>query len=762
MKENAVIIPTNEFQTPVTQEFMDTMPKEVQDQFLNYVTNVKFIKWMVGTERKRACELERDGQGRIIIDVTHPHILEDMDYFRPAAKFYEKNGCYTFLKPNKNKGSEFQKWFSEEKRRCREGYVRESDGEWVTGYMYFYLNYALIKLNRQSERTKVWHQVEHLPDFWEEVYYGFHALHQARMSGKHMIELARRSASKSYRIASIMLHNLILGEDEDSKTDVNSILTAYTKEYLSEKDGTLSKFEIMRSFAALHTEFKRTMLKAAPSEMIWRQGYKDSAGIAHSTNNIVLGLSVKDDEGKIRGKRGMIFFEEMGSFPNLKDVYMNVMDSVKDGDHVFSLLYLVGTAGDKDSDFSGARMLLYNPDNFGLISFENVWDFPGKGKDRFGFFFPAYMSRSGCMDKDGNSDVTKAIRAILMDRWSVKQSGDSAAYLKRVAESCITPAEAILKVKASYFPINELNERIRQLDSNPHVYDDVYVGTLIETQEGVVFRATDDIPIRKYPVDNNTPGALEIFEMPIPGRDGKPVQGRYILGADPADNDSAESSSLYSIFVFDLFTDRIVAEYTGRKPYADQNHHMAYLLCRFYNGMLMYEANRKGLYAYFAKKHAVWMLADCPDYLRARNLVKYSMFGSAQKGISVNAGVNELADQLIDAWLQKTYTVDEKDKSGEVHQIEIPLLYTIRNRALLDEFVAYTPELRKINVDRIRALSQVMLYREQFIILYGGAELQGSDQPDTSDDEFFDRDWKSYTEKRDRLRFDSLPFNLIK
>ena len=248
MKENAVIIPTNEFQTPVTQEFMDTMPKEVQDQFLNYVTNVKFIKWMIGTERKRACELERDSQGRIIIDVTHPHILEDMDYFRPAAKFYEENGCYTFLKPNKNKGSEFQKWFKEEKRRCREGYVRESDGEWVTGYMYFYLNYALIKLNRQSERTKVWHQVEHLPDFWEEVYYGFHALHQARMSGRHMIELARRSASKSYRIASIMLHNLILGEDEDSKTDVNSILTAYTKEYLSEKDGTLSKFEIMRSF----------------------------------------------------------------------------------------------------------------------------------------------------------------------------------------------------------------------------------------------------------------------------------------------------------------------------------------------------------------------------------------------------------------------------------------------------------------------------------------------------------------------------------
>ena len=168
----------------------------------------------------------------------------------------------------------------------------------------------------------------------------------------------------------------------------------------------------MRSYLALNTEFKRAMLKQAPSEMIWRQGYKDSMGIAHSTNNIVLGLSVKDDESKIRGKRGMIFFEEMGAFPNLKDVYMNVMDSVKDGDNVFSLLYLVGTAGDAESDFSGARLLLYNPDSFGLLSLNNVWSFPGKGTDKFGFFFPAYISRSGCMDKDGNSDVVKAVLEI--------------------------------------------------------------------------------------------------------------------------------------------------------------------------------------------------------------------------------------------------------------------------------------------------------------------------------------------------------------
>lgn len=743
---SGVIVYTNEYQTPITQEFLDSMPKEVSDEFMNIVTNIPFVKRMISPTRKRAKDLPRDTEGRIIIDITDPHILEDMDYFRPAARFYEENGCYTFLKPNKNKGSEFQKWFQEEKRRCLEGYVRESDGEWVTGYMYFYLNYALIKLNRQSEKTGVWHQIQHLPDFWEGVYYGFHALHQARLGGKHLIELARRGASKSYRIATIMGHNLILGEDSEFQTDVNSILTAYTKEYLSEKDGTLSKFEIMRSYLALNTEFKRAMLKAAPSEMVWRQGYKDSMGISHSTNNIVMGLSVKDDESKVRGKRGMIFFEEMGAFPNLKDVYMNVMDSVKDGDNVFSLIYLVGTAGDAESDFSGAKLLLYNPSAFGLLAFDNVWSFPSKSTDKFGFFFPAYISRSGCMDKDGNSDVTKAIRAILMSLDEVKQSGDMGAYLKRKAELCITPEDALLKVKANYFPVPEINERIRELDSNPHIYDDVYIGNLVDTGEKVVFRVSDEIPIRKWKVDNTTPGALEIFEMPVEGKDGIPMPNRYILGMDPVDNDRAESSSLSSTFVFDLATDRIVAEYTGRRDYAEQNYQITYNLARFYNGRIMYEANKKGTYAYFARKNATWMLADCPEYLKARNLIKYSTFGSAQKGITVNAGVKSLGYELINNWLQSTYTADVRDEQGKIHQEERPMLYTIRNRALLEEMVSFTPGDNQ-NYDRLSALSQVMMYREEFAILYGGYSSNDTSD-DVANDSFFTDEWERYQSRQ--------------
>ena len=735
------IIQVNQYQTPITRELLDQYPDEVQEQFLDFIDTVPLLKWMIG-DRPRAKDLPRDSQGRIIVDITHPHILEDMDYFRPAAKFYEQNGCYSFLKPNANPNSEYGKWFHEEVRRCRDGYVRESDGEWVTGDMYFFMNYCPIMLNRRSETSGIYLRVEGFPDFWEGIYYRYHYWDQARKAGKHCMELARRGCAKSFTFAGKMAHNLILGENSENTRRVTTILTAYLKEYLAAKDGTLTKFSPMIDFCSANTEFPRLMVKRSTIEMIWQMGYKNPNGNVKGSLNSVMAVSVKDDEGKVRGKRGFVLFEEMGSYKGFKETWDNVRDSVKEGNNVFAQLLAVGTAGDKESDFSGVKTMLYNPDAYEIFALENVYDQKGKGTNKFPYFFPSYISRAGCMDKDGNSDVVKAMLEILMERWTVKQGGDASSLLSRIAQMPVTPAEAILKVRSNFFPVVMLNERIRQLDTSPHIYDDIYVGTMIDVGGKAEFRATDDVPIRKWPVDNTEQGAVEIYQMP---QDNAP-HNRYILGVDPTDNDQAESASLFSCFVFDLFTDEIVAEYTGRKPFAEDNYEIARLLGLFYNASVMYESNRKGMYSYFARKQSTWMLADCPEYLRARQLVKYSMFGSSIKGVSVNAPVIMFANELIKDWLNKTQPVEVKDERGEVHIEQVPQLYKIRNRALLQELVSYS---REVNTDRVSALAQVMLYREHFIILYGGAP--GSDDAkgsgDDSDDPFFDSDWKRFKQK---------------
>ena len=108
---------------------------------MDFINNIPFIKWMIGANRVRAKDLPRDDEGKIIVDLSQPHILEDMDYFRPTALHFQRTGRMTDLRPNANPTSEYGKWVREEIRRCHEGYIRQSDGEWVTGDMYWFLNY---------------------------------------------------------------------------------------------------------------------------------------------------------------------------------------------------------------------------------------------------------------------------------------------------------------------------------------------------------------------------------------------------------------------------------------------------------------------------------------------------------------------------------------------------------------------------------------------------------------------------------------------
>lgn len=741
----AGIVPTNEFQTAVTREWLGQFPEKVQEEFLELLESVPLIKWMIG-ERPRAKDLPRDDKGRIIVDISHPHILEDVEYFMPAIKAYKANGGqYSLLKPNANPNSEYGKWFNEEVRRCREGYVRESDGEWVTGLMYWFLNYCPIMVNVESAvNPGVFNRVEGFPAFWEGIYYRFHYLDQARKAGKHAMELSRRGSGKSFSLAGIMSHNLILGENSEANKRVTTVLTAYTKEYLNEKDGTLTKFTPMVDHCAATTEFPRLMLKNSASEMVWQMGYKNSNGNRAGSLNSVMALSVKDDIGKVRGKRGFILFEEMGNYPNFRGVWDNVRDSVTEGSHPFALLYAVGTAGDKESDFSSIKTILYNPRAYEVLALENVYDRQGRGTKKFAYFFPSYISRAGCMDANGNSDVTAALMEILMKRWDVQHGGDPATIMSVIAQMPITPEEAIIKAQSTFFPAAAINERLRQLDQNPHAFDSVYVGTLVDLGSKVEFRKTDDIPIRDRASSNNERGALEIYAMPP---DNIPPN-RYIMGSDPIDNDEAESESLFSVFVFDLFTDLPAAMFFGRKQFANDNYEMAWLLCRFFNASLLYESNRKMMFSYFAKKHSTWMLADCPEYLRSRGLVKYSMFGSGAKGVSVNAPINNLALTLTRDWMMSTIPVEVKDDNGVVHIENVPKINFLMCRVLLKEWLAYGPG---VNTDTVSSFNQVMLYREHFIVLYGGSPSAGdSDSSDEADDEFFSRDWERYKKRTGR------------
>ena len=88
------------------------------------------------------------------------------------------------------------------------------------------------------------------------------------------------------------------------------------------------------------------------------------------------------------------------------------------------------------------------------------------------------------------------------------------------------------------------------------------------------------------------------------------------------------------------------------------------------------------------------------------------MYSGSGKG-----GLRDYGFRLIKDWLLHPTTVIEKDESGKEIETQIPNLYHIKNRALLKELILYNPD---INVDRIMSLLQLMLYREEKMILYQG------------------------------------------
>lgn len=730
-------IPMNEYQTELTEELVNSLPQEVQDQLFDIINNVEFVKRLISPTREHAKDRPRDDRGRIIVDLANPHILEDMDYFRPSAIHYEKYGTFTNLRPNANPNSEYGKWVREERRRIWDGYVRESDGEWVTGYMYWFLNYSPMMLskireykdkNGKKRKSKRADRIEALPECWEGIYWRFHCLDQASNGGlynnfeggQHMAELASRGKGKSYSLASILNHIFVVGENEEAHEKVKGIVTAYQKEYLT-KDGVLNKFVDMANFCATNTQFPRKRLKNSLQEMTWIMGYKDvDLDIERGTQNTVLGVSSKDDESKLRGKRAAkILIEEFGTFPRLVDLYNVLLPSVQEGDIVFGQIYMLGTAGDNESDFAGAQEIMYNPKGYNMYALPNVFDKYNQGKPYFVFFFPGYVNRKGCYNENGVSDVIKALIEILMNRYRVKyNSTDPNTIIKTIAEVPITPAEAIVKTGVNMFPVADLTERVGQLDANPTEYDDVYVGDLVFNKDGQVeYKPTSATPIRDFPhKDNKIEGAIEIYQMPeIDKNTGKPYNDRYILGADPYDDDESNTMSLGSIFVLDLWTDRIVAEYTGRPSFADDYYEICRKLCLFYNGRLNYEYNKKGLFSHFSTRNSLYLLTDVLDFLKEKQMMKDG-YGNKSKGTNASPAINAYARSRLRSWLLAPVPIMQTI-DGEEKEVMVPRLFIVRNRALLKELINYNSEG---NFDRISAMGMLMLLREDRMIRYQG------------------------------------------
>lgn len=319
--------------------------------------------------------------------------------------------------------------------------------------------------------------------------------------------------------------------------------------------------------------------------------------------------------------------------------------------------------------------MIYNPIGYNVYALPNVFDRNSQGKQHTVFFFGAYLNRLGYYNENGVSDVVGALIEILSDRYKVKYNTSDPLQLTRTkAEDPITIQEAIMKRDSTIYPVADLTDTINNIDSNPKSLDDIYVGKLSIKDGKVIYAPSMDVkPIRDFPhKDNKLEGAVEIHKMPELDSRGKVYSNRYISGIDPYDDDASNTLSLGSIFIMDLWTDRIVAEYTGRPLFADDFYEICRRLLLMYDARANYENNKKGLFKHFSMHNSLYLLVDALEFLRDKDMIKGdTLFGNKSKGTLATVPIKAYARRCTRDWLLKPVVMMEKVDGVET-EVTVP------------------------------------------------------------------------------------------
>lgn len=436
-------------------------------------------------------------------------------------------------------------------------------------------------------------------------------------------------------------------------------------------------------------------------------------------------------------KNDNIIYEKITNIENLG--LQPVYNLTADNTHTYITNGIIthNTGGTEGSDFSGALEIIYNPIGYNVYALPNVFDKNSQGKQKTVFFFGAYLNRKGYYDKNGVSDITGALISILNSRHKTKYNTSDPTTITRVkAENPITIQDAIMKIEGTVYPVADLNDRLNEIDLEPRSLDDIFTGTLNFLNNEVIYKPDyNAIPIREFPHKNNRLlGSIEIHKMPEKGSNGKVMRGRYIGGIDTYDDDESDTLSLGSIYILDLFTDKIVCEYTGRPDFADDFYELCRKILLFYDAEANYENNKKGLYKYFSQHNCLYLLSDNLDFLREREGPVNTLRGNKAKGTLATGPIKNYYRTCIREWLTKPRKYIDDDGEEQVYT-HLKELYS---RALIKELILWNPDG---NFDRHDALGMLMLLREEKLRVFGEDTPQDSvnfnDVDYLGNDEFF-------------------------
>lgn len=538
-----------------------------------------------------------------------------------------------------------------------------------------------------------------------------------RNSSQNFISIQARGGGKSFSTSALISHNFLFGGATDydvylenakkglyavSDTIVGAIDTKYTVPLL---DKVRYAWKHMKGGETIRIKGE-SVSYPSPFLTEFRGSWQANSNLTSTHGSKLYHRTFKDNPmAGNAGRPNFAALDEVGFFTNIVDSLGAMMGSQTSKEHKNLVIWMLGTGGlFQGAAVKYAEKIFRNPKDYNCLEFEDIYDQKGKS----GYFVPIERTRNEY--KEGPNLITnmeKADLAVTFEREEAKRNPDPSAYNSLVVNAPRKPSEAFLDPDGGHFPTILLKDHHGDLVANPHRGIEAnYVGKLVYVEGTLTWQTDMSLrPIREYPLPVGFPkkGAIELFQKPQLNQYGVIPHFRYIIGADTVDKALSTTDSLYSVLVYDRWTGRVVAEYTGRSEDPNDAYEITRRLSIYYNAIIMYEQSMLGLYTYFSIRKETFRLADTP--IELRNADTYKPGTNTSKGLPATTKINSTGRGFIKSHLL-TRVKDDSD---------LLRLHEIKSLGLLEELIKWNPAG---NFDRVSAFIQVMwldntMYKEE-------------------------------------------------
>jgi hypothetical protein len=615
------------------------------------------------------------------------YIWSKTNEFKEAINYFLEYGTYC---PYVYGSPAYEQFWDEEEYKIHNGMVN-SDGHFICGDMYYYLNYSLI-YNKQQRKSVA-------PDFWDSDAYYFIEVEKAKIRGLHFGGTKARQRGYSLKNGALIT----------KKFYFEPYSISYIGAYVGDKaDKTWEMIETNARHLDKNTPWHKN--KNPYTKDFWKAQFqeKDDYGKVNWEGYMseLHKVTLKDNPSKgVGGAVSLFFYEEPGLAPTLLKTIEYVRPACMDGDYTTGQIIATGSVGEM-KDCADLEKICYQPKEYGFAEFKNLFD-EGKQNTTCGFFHPASWSYKGYIDEEGNSNVIGATARIKEKRELAKKKSPK-DYVLAITQEPLSLDEAFQVREVNKFPTHLIKKHLQFLESTGGLSTNV---DLVYDDEGEVeWIVSDKPPVSDFPVreDSYKDGVVQIFEFPVEN----PPYGLYVAGIDPYKFDNSKySDSLGSVYIHkqiidinDQYKDEMVACYTGRPESLEIWYDTVVKLLKFYNATALIENDVQDFIQYMLRYNLHQYLGKTPGWIKD---VAPNTSVKTDYGVRATPKNIEFFDNTLIKYSQEEIGKDYNE-DATISKVRYGI-ERIKDVMLLKEMLYYR---KGGNFDRIRAYGITLAYSD--------------------------------------------------